>query len=263
MLPDFKMIVHKFPKNDIVIYPISDVHLGAAEHNSEAWIDFVSEIACQENAYVILGGDLINNATRSSVSNIFEETMRPREQKRRMTEMLRPLAASGKILAAVSGNHERRSGARDADDDPTYDILCKLDIEDVYRENMAFVKLHFGDDGIAGDRNPTYIFTVTHGSGGGFQVGSAANKAEKTGYYIDGCDCLIVGHTHRPFVTQPAKICINPQRNQVYLKPFKVVSMTSWMDYGGYAMQKMLPPTSIAPQVIKLHGRKKKIEVTI
>lgn len=33
MLPDFEVIKHKFPGNkDITIIPISDVHLGAAEH---------------------------------------------------------------------------------------------------------------------------------------------------------------------------------------------------------------------------------------
>lgn len=261
MLPDFKMIVHKFPeRHDIVIYPISDVHLGAAEHNAEAWADFRKKIEQDDYAYIILAGDLINNATRSSVSNVFEETMRPREQKKAMVEMLKPL--KHKVLAAVSGNHERRSG-KDADDDATYDILCKLDIEDIYRENMAFVKLQFGEDHIAGDRNPTYVITVTHGAGSGVLTGGVVNKAERTGYYIDGADALILGHSHKPFMTQPAKIRINPHRNMVYIKPFRVVSATSWLNYGGYAAQKMLPPTSIAPQVLKLYGKQKKIEVTM
>lgn len=261
MLPDFKLIKHKFPNEDIEIWPISDVHLGAAEHNAEAWAAFCRELEQRQNAYLILGGDLINNATRSSVSNIFEETMRPREQKKRMVEMLAPLRS--KVLAAVSGNHERRSGAKDADDDPTYDILCKLDLETVYRENMAFVKLHFGDEQIDGTRNPTYILVVTHGAGGGVLTGGVVNKAERFGYVLDGADALILGHSHKPFVTQPSKIKINAQKDTVYLKPFRVVSTTSWMDYGGYAMQKMLPPTSIAPQIIKLYGHKKKIEVTM
>lgn len=260
MQPDFKLICHKFPRHDIVIYPIADVHLGAAEHNAEAWAAFRKKIEQDEHAYIILAGDLINNATRSSVSNIFEETMRPREQKKAMVEMLKPL--KHKVLAAVSGNHERRSG-KDADDDATYDILCKLDIEDVYRENMAFVKLHFGEDQIDGTRNPTYVITVTHGAGGGVLTGGVVNKAERTGYYIDGADVLILGHSHKPFVTQPAKIKVDPHRNTVYFKPFRVVSATSWLNYGGYAAQKMLPPSSIAPQVLKLYGKQKKIEVTM
>ena len=260
MQADFKLISHKFDNRDIEIWPISDVHLGAAEHNAEAWAAFCREIEQRPNAYVILGGDLINNATRSSISNIFEETMRPREQKKRMVEMLRPLR--DKVLCAVSGNHERR-GLKDADDDPTYDILCKLDLEGVYRENVAFLRLHFGDDKIDGSRNPTYVFVVTHGAGGGILTGGVVNKAERFAYVIDGADALIVGHSHKPFITQPSKIKINAQKGVVYLRPFKVISTTSWLDYGGYASQKMLPPTSIAPQIIKLYGKQKKIEVTM
>ena len=260
MLPDFKLISHKFDNRDIEIWPISDVHLGAAEHNAEAWAAFCREIEQRPNAYVILGGDLINNATRSSISNIFEETMRPREQKKRMVEVLRPLR--DKVLCAVSGNHERR-GLKDADDDPTYDILCKLDLETVYRENVAFLRLHFGDDKIDGSRNPTYVFVVTHGAGGGILTGGVVNKAERFAYVIDGADALIVGHSHKPFITHPSKIKINAQKGVVYLRPFKVISTTSWLDYGGYASQKMLPPTSIAPQIIKLYGKQKKIEVTM
>ena len=260
MLPDFKLISHKFDNRDIEIWPISDVHLGAAEHNAEAWAAFCREIEQRPNAYVILGGDLINNATRSSISNIFEETMRPKEQKKHMVEMLRPLR--DKVLCAVSGNHERR-GLKDADDDPTYDILCKLDLETVYRENVAFLRLHFGDDKIDGSRNPTYVFVVTHGAGGGILTGGMVNKAERFAYVIDGADALIVGHSHKPFITQPSKVKINAQKGVVYLRPFKVISTTSWLDYGGYASQKMLPPTSIAPQIIKLYGKQKKIEVTM
>ena len=261
MLPDFKLISHKFPdRPDIEIWPVADVHLGAAEHNAEAWAAFRKEIEGRDNAYIVLVGDLINNAIKSSVSNVFEETMRPRDQKKLMTETLRPLR--DKVLAAVSGNHERRSG-KDADDDPTYDILCKLDLEHLYRENIAFVRLQFGDQNGDGRHNPTYTLTITHGAGGGVLTGGVVNKAERFGYVLDGCDALILGHSHKPFVTQPAKISIDAQNNKVSFKPFKVISACSWLDWGGYAAQKMLPPTSIVPQVLKLYGKKKKMEVTM
>lgn len=260
MLSDFEMIIRKFPeRQDITIYPISDVHLGAAEHLEKEWKAFCESILSQPDAYVTLGGDLINNSTRSSVSNIFEERMRPSAQKKVMAEMLAPLRE--RILCAVAGNHERRSG-KDADDDPAYDIMCKIDAEEVYRENIAFVKLQFGDTKSNGQKNPTYILVVTHGAGGGLLTGAAVNRSERFGYVLDGCDALIVGHTHKPFVTQPAKIKIDPFNNQVTVRPFKVVSATSWLTWGGYAAQKMLSPTSLAPQCIRLAGTKKEIKVT-
>lgn len=260
MLSDFELITHHFPdRQDITIYPISDVHLGAAEHMTREWELFCQRVVSEPNSYLVLGGDLINNGTRNSVSNIFEETMRPREQKKIMVTMLEPLR--DKILCAVSGNHERRN--RDVDNDITYDIMCKLDLEWVYRENIAFVKIQMGKPRGDGKKNPTYILTVTHGSGGGILTGGAVNRNERFGYVLDGSDALIVGHTHKPYVTQPAKLKIDAQNNRVSIKPFKVVSMTSWLGYGGYAAQKMLLPTSHAPQTIKLCGRRKEITVTM
>ena len=94
-------------------------------------------------------------------------------------------------------------------------------------------------------------------------TGGAVNRNERFGYVIDGMDCLIVGHTHKPFVTQPSKIKIDPYNNKVDIKPFKVVSSSSWLNYGGYAAQKMLLPSSHAPQVITICGNRKDIKVTM
>lgn len=261
MLNDFNVIQHKFTENnDIHIIPISDVHLGASEHMTKQWEQFCQEVLDRPNTFITLGGDLINNATRSSVSNIFEETMRPGEQKKLMAKMLMPIRE--RILCAVSGNHERRS-LKDADDDPTYDIMCKLDLEHLYRENMAFVKIQMGNVKANRKYNPTYVLVVTHGAGGGIATGGAVNRNERFGYVIDGADCLVVGHTHKPFVTQPSKIFVDVHNNKVSFKPFKVVSSTAWLDFGGYAAQKMLLPSSHAPQVITLCGKTKKVEVTM
>lgn len=256
MKKDFEMIVHRF-NSDIVIYPISDVHLGSLEHNEDEWKKFVEMVKDDPKAYIILAGDLMNNTTRSSVSNIFDEVMRPRTQKKKLIEYLTPI--KDRILCAVSGNHERRS-LKDADDDPTYDIMCKLDLEELYRPNIAFMKIQLNKYGSA-----TYTFAVTHGAGGGIFTGAAINRNERFGYTIDGLDCLIAGHTHKGTISKPSKIVINPKLNEVTIKPFTVINTQSWMSYGGYAVQKMLLPTSSATaedgQMIKLKKTKKQLSV--
>jgi predicted phosphodiesterase len=255
------MIIHKFPeREDITIIPIADVHLGARECMEQEFISFIDSIKDKPNVYLVLGGDLINNATRSSVSNIFEEVMRPADQKKEMAKILAPVA--DKILAAVSGNHERRSG-KDADDDPAYDIMCKIDREDIYRENMAFVKMQFGNTKADGEYNPTYTVVVTHGAGGGMLTSGAVLRGERFGYAVDGMDALIMGHTHKPFTTVPGKIVIDKQNNKVSVKPFKVVNMTSWLDYSGYAMQKMLLPNTHCLHTLTLRGNRKEMVVTM
>ena len=253
---DFKLIVKQFDKS-ITIYPISDVHLGSLECNQEEWEKFVNKIKSEANSYVILAGDLMNNATRSSVSDIFDDVLRPMEQKEKMVQYLEPI--KDKIICAVSGNHERRS-SKDADNDPMYDIMCKLNLEELYRKNIAFVKIQLGKHGHA-----TYTFAVTHGAGGGINTGGSVNKIERFASVIDNLDCLITGHTHKGAVTKPAKLVIDTRTNTVSVKPFTVVTIQSWLSYGGYAMQKMLLPAANASadngQKLLLNKTKKNIKV--
>lgn len=124
MKKDFDLIVHKFKKS-ITIVPVADVHLGAIEHDNKAWCSFLRYVRTNKDVYLVLAGDLINNSLRTSVANPFDEVLRPREQKIRMVEYLKPI--KDRILCAVPGNHERRS-TKDSDIDITYDIMAKLDI---------------------------------------------------------------------------------------------------------------------------------------
>lgn len=258
MIPDFEMIVHHFDEN-ITIIPLADVHLGARECREQEFMEFIDTISQKPNVYLILGGDLIDNGTRNAVTDIFKATMPPSAQKKMMAKILEPVR--DKILCSVSGNHERRSG-RDADDDPMYDIMCKLDIEDRHRENIAFLKIQFGIRS-NGSTRPAYNIVVTHGAGGGQLTSGAVLRGERFGYAIDGMDALIMGHTHKPFTIQPGKIVIDPRNNVVTVKPFKVINMTSWIDYGGYSVQKMLLPTSHCIHTLSLNSKQKEMVVTM
>ena len=267
MLPDFELIQHQFlGGHDITIVPISDVHLGSPGCMEQEFMQFVETVKNTPNLYLTLGGDLIDNGTKSSVTNVFRATMSPSAQKKEMAKILEPVR--DRILCFVPGNHERRSG-KDADDDPVYDIAAKLDLEDLYRENIAFLKIQLGkpeyDSGLKtrSEFRPTYCIVLVHGSGGGILTGASVNRGERFGYVIDGMDALIMGHTHKPFSTQPGKIQIDPRNNLVTVKPFKVICATSWLSFGGYAAQKMLLPSSHCLQTMTLRGKKKEIIVTM
>ena len=264
MLPDFEIIQHQFyGGHDIRIIPLYDIHLGSQECMEQELIAFVNMVKETPNDYVILGGDLIDNGTRSSVTNPFRATMPPSQQKREMANILAPIR--DRILCIIPGNHERRSG-KDADDDPCYDIASKLDIDHLYRENIAFMKIQMGEERKPngsgnGYARPTYTLVVSHGSGGGILTGGAVNRSERFGYVIDGMDALIVGHTHKPYTTQPGKIYFDAHNNRVSVKPFKVISATSWLNYGGYAAQKMLLPSSHCLTKLTLCGKTKEMIV--
>lgn len=106
---------------------------------------------------------------------------------------------------------------------------------------------------------PITIFPISD-----VHYGATVNRNERFGNIIDGLDCLVVGHTHKGTVTKPSKIVIDRKNNVVSMQHYTVISMTSWLNYGGYAMRKMLLPAHVAdPQKLKLAMSKKhkKIEV--
>lgn len=262
MKSDLTPIIFDVPYGvDIVIHPISDLHYGSPQFREKEWKYFIDTYANLPNHYFVIVGDMMNNGLKNSVTNVYEETCRPREQKKWLVEQLAPI--KDKIICGVGGNHERRS-LKDSDDDPLYDVFAKLDIEDRYRENISFCFVRFGGADYrdkAGKLRPTYTIAVTHGAGGGKLIGSSANNAERFGSIIDGLDCIIVGHTHKPLTFPSAKLYVDVHNKQIKLKQFTVVTATSWLDYGGYPVQKMLTPTAFAPNQIWLASKNKMIKV--
>ena len=267
MLPDFELIQHSFyGGHDITNIPVFDVHLGSSECMEQEFISFIDSVKRTPNVYLVLGGDLIDNGTKSSVTNPFRAVMPPSQQKKEMANILKPVA--DRCLCILPGNHERRSG-KDADDDPCLDIAAMLDIEHLYRENIAFLKIQLGDattttgGRTAGLNRPTYTIVVGHGSGGGILTGASLNRNERFGYAIDNMDVLITGHTHKPLTSQPGKLVIDTRNNIVTVKPFKVVVATSWLRFGGCAANKMLLPASHCINKLTLRGDRKEITVTM
>lgn len=258
MKDDFEVIKYKFD-DEIRIIPIFDLHYGSIGCNLKEWKNFIEYVLMNEDVYVVLGGDLVDNQTKNSHSP-FDATIRPSEQKRWLAEQLKLI--KDRILCVTSGNHEKRKDNTASDDDFMYDVCMKLDIEDKYRPNMCFLKVQLGD---RNEHNrKTYMIGVTHGSGGGTLTGTGINKNEKFGYTIDGLDVLITGHTHKASITKPSKIVFDSKNDKITMKPFYAITATSWLDYGGYALRQQLNPASHMFQEITLTKQKvKKIEIKV
>lgn len=262
MLDDYAMITHRF-EDEITVIPVADVHLGAIEHDEKAWEGFCKSIKDEPDVYLILCGDLVQNGVRNAIGNPFDQTMSPSLQKAAMIEYLTPL--KDKILCAVSGNHEART-RKESDQDITYDIMCKLGLETIYRENVVFMKIGIGTRQATKAKcpNASYLFCVTHGSGGGIYTGATVNRNERFGNILD-VDCLIVGHTHKGTISRPVRLAVDDKNNRIREQSYLVVSAEPWMVYGGYAARKMLLPAEHGfPQRLHLSRSRdyKRIEVT-
>lgn len=251
---DFDVITKRVnTTGQVKIYAVGDLHAGAIQSNLKSWERFNQIILDDPKAYVIFLGDLMNNATKSSVSNPYEDTMRPRDQKIYLKEHLMDLAKADRILAILPGNHENRS-LKDADDSPLYDVAAKLDLEDIYRDNLAVIKLSVGTA-----KPNAYSILATHGSGGGKLTGSVVNNYERFAATWDGIDIFFFGHSHKPFVTKPNKSVFDTNHNHVSQRNTIVMCIPSWLAYSGYPVRGLMAPSHQAdpdqPMVALLSGK--------
>ena len=251
MLKDFVMIKRALPEDvDYVnIYPIADAHIGSQEFNEDKFNQWLDMVRNDQNGLITISGDMLNNGIKSSKTNVYEETMRPQAQKEYLYDSL--FTIKDKILAVCGGNHEYRN-VKEVDNDPLYDVMCRLQIEERYRQNICFVKLTVGKL-LRGNRRPVaYGIVLTHGA--------SRNKHNKFITAIDGADVFISGHTHENEYQQPSKICMDMRNDVVRTAPYRKIVCTPFQETGGYGIRAEYMPTSIDEfQVLRLSGTKKKI----
>lgn len=214
---------------------------------------YLKAIAADDTAAVVLAGDILNNGIKSSKTNVYDELYSPREQKVRMIDLLRPI--KDKIICAVRGNHEYRT-TRETSIDVMEDMCRELDIEDIYAQDMGFLKISLGRK-ISNSKPVTYAFCVAHGSGGGQLLGSGLNKPDAFQVAVEGVDGIISGHAHKPMKVPSARFIFDPYNNNVRRENAVVFVCTSWLMPGGYPEQKLMKPVAFKPDTIVLDGTKK------
>jgi len=247
MRKDFDVEIYKYPTTmeKIRIYPLGDLHIGSPEFCEEHWKKWKKMVMDDEYSRVVLIGDMMDNGLKMSKTDSYEATMRPREQKEWLKTELAGI--KDKIIGVVNGNHEYRS-ARECDDSPLYDVLCKLDLEHLYRENIAFIKISLGLR--AGkDRQISYAVALSHGKSRG--------RVERFSYALDGVDILITGHTHDPSNTFPSKLVFDMHNECIRQVDMVQLTVPSFLNYGGYGMRDMYMPKGFKIPVIELSGETK------
>lgn len=250
------MIKHKFDRG-IEIVPISDLHIGSKEFEEGLFNRLVREILASENTYCVIVGDMVDNGIKSSVTSPYEAVMQPNDQRKYAAELLLPL--KDRILCGVSGNHEYRS-RKDTDTDPMQLIMERLNLEHLFRPDIAFMDIKCGDRLNNKLTPPRYCIGVTHGTGGGMLIGSGLNKQEPFAMAL-GLDLLITGHTHRPMTAPSIRYTPDFQKGVMVPREMRLLISTGFLSYGGYPTRKMLKPVCIRPNRAILSGTEYDISV--
>ena len=237
MLDDFTPIIHHLEGRTIRAYCVGDVHLGACECDLPAFKSFLKKIEGEPDSYTVIAGDLLNNCTRSSVSNIWDETMSPAMAADYAAELLTPV--SDRILCAVRGNHENRS-VKETSLNPLYIVMASIGRGDVFRPNMGFVRVILGK----GSTKDHYAIMVTHGK--------SFNKKKAFIPVIEGVDACVFAHTHQGDIMRPAHIRFG-QNNRISVKDVVSVTCSPFLKAGGYSLANLYPPHATSlPQCLEL-----------
>lgn len=231
--------------SEIIIYLIADVHVGSAQCNLDKFKEVINEARGIKNAYIILNGDLIDNALKDSVS--FEyDGLSPSSSINIVCEILKPVA--NKILCINTGNHEYRT-KKASDIDPNLLIATLLGVKDKYSPGASVLFVPLDN---APKKGVSTLFTVFcyHGAGGGTKVGSKANRVQDMSK-ICQADIYMMSHVHMPMVFKEDYLEIDKVNYRVRQRTRTFVISNSFLDYGGYGEKKGYTPATIA--VPKVH----------
>lgn len=253
----------QFPKlknvKQIELVVLADIHIGDPMFNKKEFLKARDYIKNTENCFCILNGDLINNATKNSVSDIYCEELKPMEQINTLLDYLEPI--KNKILAATGGNHELRS-YKESGIDITAIVMKQLGILDRYAEESYYIFLYFGDK--YGGRTAPMCYTIygTHGGSGGCTSGAKMNKLIKM---ADICyaDLFIMSHLHQAMATTLDFMIPDYGNKCVLQKTMKFLMSNSFLDYGGYGERAGYRPNSSDFKKATLSGTERIIKIEI
>lgn len=244
-----------FVNHEIVLYVIADTHIGS-EYFAEAELrKILNEILEFPNAYVILNGDLIDNATKRSVSFEYDDGLTPSASLGLALTLLKPLADANKILCINTGNHEERS-LIEVGLDPTAILAQSLGIEDRYSSAMSLLLITHE---VSPHKSTTFSVLAYHGSGGGVRIGSKANRVEDLSKVIS-CDVYAMSHVHAPMTFKEDYLEVDTKKGAINQRTRQYVVSNSFLNYGGYGEKKGYVPASISVPKIHLVAVRKEID---
>lgn len=243
------------------IHTFADEHIGDEHCDMERLLNRIEYVKNTPNAYCIMNGDILDNATKTSIGDTYTQEFNPMEQLKRANELFLPIRE--KILCITHGNHENRSYKNDGIN-LSFLIAKQLGLDDVYTSTSAVLFIRFGkqsrghkeSNGSGKVRKMCYTMYVLHGSGGGRKAGTKVNRLEDMAGIID-TDIYIHSHTHLPLIMKQGFHRIDSRNSAVAFVDKLFVNTAANLRYGGYGEAGEFKPSSMDTPVIYLDGRVK------
>ena len=249
------------------IHTFADEHIGDEHCDMKRLLERIEYVKNTPNAYCVMNGDLLDNATKTSIGDTYTQELNPMEQLQKAVDIFSPI--KDKILCVTHGNHENRTYKKEGIN-LSYLIAKQLGLEDRYSPTSAVVFIRFGrtstgmkeSNGSGKVRKLCYTMYVLHGSGGGRKEGAKAIRLADMASIID-TDIYIHSHTHLPMIMKQGFHRIDPRNNAVAHVDKLFVNTAANLKYGGYGEAGEFKPSSMHTPVIFLSGTDKEFSARL
>ena len=250
-----------------------ELHIFADEHIGDELCDIkrlkerIEYVKNTPNAYCVLNGDIIDNATKTSIGDTYSQEMNPMEQLKKAVELFEPI--KDKVLCISHGNHENRTYRKEGIN-LSYLIATQLGLGDRYTSASAIIFLRFGQlsngkketNGSGDVRKVCYSIFMLHGSGGGRKEGAKAIRLADMASIAD-CDIYIHSHTHLPMTLRESFHRVDVRNSTVALVDKLFVNTAANLRYGGYGEAAEFKPSSMETPILYLNGKKKEYKAIL
>ena len=225
----------------IEIVNLADLHIGDAQFDEKLLDKEIKKIKDIPNRFVVLNGDLINNAIRNSVSDIYTEKMGPQEQLDYLVKKFEPI--KHKILGISQGNHEFRT-YKETGIDIVKLFAASMGHLDSYDPDGGVLFISFGKNKYRPEVRHTTSLYFTH-------IGGVKTGLTKMADVVD-VDIYFRGHYHN-VETKKMDVFRTDKRYKTIRKETKVfVQNGACLKYGGYSQMKGFAPGSSVFPVVKV-----------
>lgn len=231
--------------DEIVLHPISDVHIGAEKHRADLLKAKLAEImAAGENHRILLLGDLADTSA-PLVSKFYQPgDASPQTELELLVKAFKPVA--DRVDLIIPGNHEER--LLKVGVDLTAQFAALIGRPEKYSPLPTVLRYSFKKRrGEESYRARAEVF-CHHGYGGGRKEGNHLNRVKELALQKPDCHVFIMGHVHGHSSTWDEVPLGWPVK-----KRRRVYAITgTYLGGGGYDIKMNLPPSAVGSPRIRL-----------
>jgi len=238
-----KFFRRKFDTLDINLYPIGDWHKGSRQCQDEFIKEVVNKIKDDPKGYWVGMGDFMENAIIGSKSDVYTQTLPPKEQMQEIVEILMPIKDKG--LFMVAGNHESRTHRLVG---LTPEEYIAMQIEVPFKGFSCYALFQMES------KTPnSFKCYFHHNTGGGYTPGAKINRSASLRKIVPTADATFSGHFH--ITSRIPSTWYDLGRKKVITHVGYDYIIGSALDWSGsYAEEKGKPAACVEHIIVNLRG---------